>query len=90
MGSGGMKGCPLWLRQLAGVVDHIITGEADLAFAELCRGLFAGGRAPAIIHGGLVDVAKWASPVSLGSLFGRTRPPGGQRSKAVQICGPHF
>jgi radical SAM superfamily enzyme YgiQ (UPF0313 family) len=46
--------------------DYVITGEADLKFAEICRSLLAGERPPAkIIPAEVPDVARLASPYVL-------------------------
>jgi len=42
--------------------DHVITGEADLAFAELCRSLLAGATPPKVSAASLPDLAKLTSP----------------------------
>jgi hypothetical protein len=45
---GGPEVSYEWDRQpLVGLADHVITGEADLAFATLCRDLLFGHRPPA-------------------------------------------
>lgn len=36
-------------QEIVRLADHVVTGEADLKFAELCRELLAGGSAPKII-----------------------------------------
>ena len=50
------------LPPVAALADHIITGEADLAFADLCRSRLAGGTAPRVIDGGAVPLARLALP----------------------------
>jgi radical SAM superfamily enzyme YgiQ (UPF0313 family) len=46
--------------------DYVITGEADLKFAEVCRLLLSGERPPAkIIPAEVPDVARLASPYAL-------------------------
>jgi hypothetical protein len=37
-------------QPIAALADHVILGEADLAFAELCATLLAGGAAPKILQ----------------------------------------
>lgn len=53
---------PSDLPPVAALADHIVTGEADLAFAELCRTLLAGGAAPRIMDGGAVPLANVVLP----------------------------
>src|SRR5260370_28867003 len=46
--------------------DYVITGEADLKFAEICRGLLAGEKPPAkIISSELPDLAQLVPPYNL-------------------------
>lgn len=47
---------------IASLADHIIAGEADLAFAELCRTLLSGGTAPQRIQAPLPDLNALAFP----------------------------
>jgi radical SAM superfamily enzyme YgiQ (UPF0313 family) len=47
------------------LADHVITGEADVAFAALCRSLLEGIGEPKIIHAGRAEVATLASPYPL-------------------------
>ncbi len=50
-------------QELATLADYVITGEADLAFAEVCRGLLAGSPpAQKIIVAPLPDPAQLALP----------------------------
>lgn len=53
-------------QELARWADHIIQGEGDLAFADLCRQILAGHRPPAqIIAAPLPDVGALALPYDL-------------------------
>lgn len=36
-------------QEVCRLADHVVRGEADLAFAELCRTLLAGGTAPRVV-----------------------------------------
>ena len=36
-------------QEIVALADHVVTGEADLAFADLCRRLFAGETPPRIL-----------------------------------------
>lgn len=49
-------------QAITGWADHVITGEADLAFAALCRALLAGESRPRIIAAPPPDLAALASP----------------------------
>jgi radical SAM superfamily enzyme YgiQ (UPF0313 family) len=50
-------------QAITGMADHVITGEADLAFADLCRRLLGTGpRPPHVIHAPLPDVAALRFP----------------------------
>ncbi|MBP7827691.1 MAG: B12-binding domain-containing radical SAM protein [Verrucomicrobia bacterium] len=54
------------LQPIASLADYIITGEGDLAFADLCHRLLAGDRPPEkIIAGGLPDLACVKMPYAL-------------------------
>lgn len=44
------------------LADHVVRGEADLAFRELCRVLLSGGAAPHTIDAPLPHFAELASP----------------------------
>jgi hypothetical protein len=54
--------CPSDLPPIAALADHVITGEADLAFAALCRELLAGRQQPQLIAAPLPALAELASP----------------------------
>jgi radical SAM superfamily enzyme YgiQ (UPF0313 family) len=47
------------------LADHVITGEADLKFAEVCRALLEGGQLPKIIPAELPDVSALRMPYAL-------------------------
>ncbi len=49
-------------QEIVRLADHVITGEADLAFADLCRSLLAGTTPPKVLAAALPDLAKLASP----------------------------
>jgi len=51
-------------QEIVRLADHVITGEADLKFAEVCRTLLSGGDAPLpkIIPAPLPDLAQLALP----------------------------
>jgi radical SAM superfamily enzyme YgiQ (UPF0313 family) len=53
-------------QEIAGLADYVVTGEADLAFAELCDKLLS-GRKPLnkVIPAELPDVARLALPYAL-------------------------
>ncbi|MDX2227564.1 MAG: radical SAM protein [Verrucomicrobiae bacterium] len=53
-------------QEIVALADYVITGEADLAFAQLCRRILA-GEAPAekIVEAGYVDVAALTLPYDL-------------------------
>lgn len=53
-------------QEITRVADHVIQGEADLAFAELCAALLAGARPPArVIAAEVPDLAALALPYEL-------------------------
>ena len=52
-------------QPLAGVADHIICGEGDLAFAVVCRQLLAGQGVPKIIRAKAPDLGQVALPYDL-------------------------
>ena len=65
---GGPEVSYEWDRQpLVGLADHVITGEADLAFASLCRDLLSdtAPRPPKLIAAPVPDVAALAQPYDL-------------------------
>jgi len=65
---GGPEVSYEWDRQpLIELADHVITGEADLAFPALCRDLLAGTapRPPKLIAAPVPDVAALAQPYDL-------------------------
>ena len=49
-------------QPIVALADHVVTGAADLAFAELARRLLAGESAPRVIEGGAPDPATLALP----------------------------
>jgi radical SAM superfamily enzyme YgiQ (UPF0313 family) len=49
-------------QEIVRLADHVITGEADLAFAELCRRLLSGAVPPKVLAAALPDLAGLASP----------------------------
>lgn len=50
-------------QSICALADHVITGEADLKFAELCRSLLSGGGTwPRVIHAGLPALGEVAFP----------------------------
>ncbi len=61
---GGPEVSHEWDRQeIVRLADHLITGEADLKFAEVCRGLLAGQNAPdKIIPAEIPNLDQLASP----------------------------
>jgi radical SAM superfamily enzyme YgiQ (UPF0313 family) len=65
---GGPEVSHEWDRQeIVRLADHVITGEADLAFADLCRTLLDGSptRPPRIIPAPVPDVARLVPPYDL-------------------------
>ncbi|MEY3537021.1 MAG: hypothetical protein RLZZ582_2598 [Verrucomicrobiota bacterium] len=65
---GGPEVSYEWDQQpIIGLADHVITGEADLAFASLCRNLLTATdpRPPKLIAAPVPDVAALASPYEL-------------------------
>ena len=52
-------------QEIVRLADHVITGEADLAFAECCRALVAGRALPKIIVATVPKLEEIASPYSL-------------------------
>ena len=57
-------------QDIVGLADHVITGEADLAFAELCGRLLGGAPGdaepiPKILHAPLPDLARLELPYDL-------------------------
>jgi radical SAM superfamily enzyme YgiQ (UPF0313 family) len=51
------------LQKIVRLADHVITGEADLKFAEVCRALLAGGKPPGkIIPAELPEPEQLAAP----------------------------
>lgn len=50
-------------QRLCALADHVVVGEGDLAFAELCRTILAGGaRPPHVLRPALPDLAAQRSP----------------------------
>lgn len=65
---GGPEVSYEWDQQpIIGLADHVITGEADLAFASLCRNLLSATdpRPPKLIAAPVPDVAALALPYDL-------------------------
>ena len=65
---GGPEVSHEWDRQpIIEMADHVVTGEADLAFATLCRDLLSGTapRPPKLIAAPVPDVAALAQPYDL-------------------------
>ena len=52
-------------QEITQVADHVIQGEADLAFAELCRARLSGSVPPRIVAAPLPDLAQVALPYEL-------------------------
>ena len=52
-------------QEIVRLADHVVTGEADLAFAGLCRVLLAGGDAPRRIDAEPPDVNRLELPYDL-------------------------
>lgn len=52
-------------QEIVALADHVITGEADLAFADLCREIIAGRTPPRILAAPLPDSARIALPYAL-------------------------
>ena len=52
-------------QEIVQLADHVITGEADTAFPELCRQLLAGERPAKVIAAALPELARLASPYPL-------------------------
>src|SRR5271165_3712472 len=61
---GGPEVSYEWDRQeIVRLADHVVTGEADLKFAEVCRDLLAGNGAPdKIIPAEIPNLDRLASP----------------------------
>ncbi len=49
-------------QEICRLADHVVTGEADLTFAALCRTLLGGGEAPHLIQSPVPDLAQIALP----------------------------
>jgi hypothetical protein len=49
-------------QEIVRLADHVITGEADLAFAELCRCLLAGATPPKVLAAEAPDLSVLAAP----------------------------
>ena len=49
-------------QEIVRLADHVITGEADLAFAGLCRSLLAGASPPKVLVPAPPDLTELASP----------------------------
>ena len=53
-------------QRICALADYVVTGQADLAFADLCRRVLAGERpTQRVIDGGAADLSKIALPYSL-------------------------
>ena len=53
-------------QRICALADYVVTGQADLAFSDLCRRVLAGERpVERVIDGGAADLAKIALPYSL-------------------------
>ncbi len=52
-------------QEICRLADHVITGEADVAFADLCRSRFAGQKPSHIIHAPLPDLNSLVLPYEL-------------------------
>ena len=52
-------------QEIVRLADHVATGEADLSFADLCRGLLQGERPPKVIESVLPELSRLASPYEL-------------------------
>ena len=52
-------------QEITALAHHVITGEADLAFADLCRQLVAGQKPPHTIHAPIPDPAQLQLPYPL-------------------------
>ena len=52
-------------QEIVRLADHVITGEADLKFAEVCRALLAGEPLPKIIPADLPALDRLALPYEL-------------------------
>jgi radical SAM superfamily enzyme YgiQ (UPF0313 family) len=52
-------------QEIVRLADHVITGEADLQFAETCRALLAGAEVPKIIAADLPALERLALPYEL-------------------------
>jgi radical SAM superfamily enzyme YgiQ (UPF0313 family) len=53
------------LQPIVQLADHVITGEADLEFGEICRELIGGAELPKIIPAGLPEFSKIVLPYDL-------------------------
>ena len=80
-------------QEIVALADHVITGEADLAFAALCRRLLAGERPPKLIAAPPPDLtgAGFAIRRLHATRTSRTgssmsRPPGVVRFRASSAC----
>lgn len=51
--------------QVCALADHVVTGQADRAFAELCRAILAGEAQPKLVVGGELDPRGLALPYDL-------------------------
>jgi len=49
-------------QEVCRLADHVVTGEADLAFADLCRAILQGGKPPHVVAAPTPDPAALALP----------------------------
>ncbi|MEI6653586.1 MAG: DUF4080 domain-containing protein [Verrucomicrobiota bacterium] len=49
-------------QEIVRLADHVLTGEADRAFAGLCRSLLSGATPPKVVAAAMPDLAGLASP----------------------------
>ena len=49
-------------QEIVGLADHVVTGEADIAFADLCRRLLRGEQPPKVIEAALPELSRLALP----------------------------
>lgn len=52
-------------QEITSLAHHVITGEADLAFADLCRQLIAGAKPPHTLHAPIPDPVQLQLPYHL-------------------------
>ncbi len=71
-------------QEIVRLADHVITGEADVTFAEVCRALLAGSGLPKIIVAELPALEGLALPYELVSR-GRSGAPGLLRGGVARV-----